>query len=596
MSRVKNRVAFGLSLAIVFVFFSGIFGRSLARGAEYFVSSSRGDDSASGTSPETAWRTLLRVSTSPELQGGDVVRFRCGDVWREGLAPRSGSEGRPIIYTSYGEGAKPSFWQSVSANRESDWVPVGENLWATRPTRVTTLRSAPNFFVGEWGLYAEGGAKARKTETDGTISVEIEQGGSAGSRVQLMKSPFSIRNGARYRLSFDASGKDVSGVVVSLMMQNSPWSSYGATTGEIKCSSEPTRQSLIFTSTQDAEDARLTFYLGTLPSGARLTLSNFEAEEVEVDALDLAPDVGNVVLDGGKAAFKKWTAEELTGPDEFFYERGEGRVWYYSKENPATRFDSIECARMRHVVNLSGVHDAIFDGLDIRNGGAHGFGGSGNARITIRNCDVSWIGGGDQYLQGGSGRRVRYGNGIEFWSSARDHVVENCRIWEVYDAALTNQGSGENQEVNITYRGNTIWNCEYSFEYWNRDATSITENIEFVDNVCMNAGYGWGHVQRPDKNGRCLMFYSNTAQTRGFVLKGNVFANATESLVRYDAEWTPEAPKMTENVYWQEDATVPYQTWLKKKYFKDDFKTFQSETGQEQGGRVERRSVEIPQL
>ncbi len=112
----------------------------------------------------------------------------------------------------------------------------------------------------------------------------------------------------------------------------------------------------------------------------------------------------------------------------------------------------------------------------------------------------------------------------------------------------------------------------------------------------MNAGYGWGHVQRPDKNGRCLMFYSNTAQTRGFVLKGNVFANATESLVRYDAEWTPEAPKMTENVYWQEDATVPYQTWLKKKYFKDDFKTFQSETGQEQGGRVERRSVEIPQL
>ena len=225
---------------------------------------------------------------------------------------------------------------------------------------------------------------------------------------------------------------------------------------------------------------------------------------------------------------------------------------------------------MRHVINHSNVHDVVFDGLDIRYGAAHGFGGTNSRNMIIRNCDVCWIGGGDQYGEGGTGRRVRFGNGIEFWSAAENNVVENCRLWEIYDAALTNQGSGENVERDIVYRNNLIWNCEYSFEYWNRDEKSKTENVSFVDNVCLQAGYGWGHVQRPDKNGRCLMFYSNTAQTKNFVVKGNVFANATESLVRSDIEWKPEQPQLLENVYWQDNKDLPFFMWLKEKYFEKD--------------------------
>ena len=153
---------------------------------------------------------------------------------------------------------------------------------------------------------------------------------------------------------------------------------------------------------------------------------------------------------------------------------------------------------------------------------------------------------------------MRFGNGIEFWSNAHDHLVENCRIWEVYDAALTNQGSGENAQINITYRNNLLWNCEYSFEYWNRDEKSRTENIVFTDNICLRAGYGWGHEQRPDKNGRCLMFYSNTAQTKNFVVRGNVFADATDSLVRSDIDWVPEQPEIDQNQYWQSNSDLPY--------------------------------------
>ena len=87
--------------------------------------------------------------------------------------------------------------------------------------------------------------------------------------------------------------------------------------------------------------------------------------------------------------------------------------------------------------------------------------------LVIRDCDVSWIGGGHQTTLP-DGTPVRFGNGIEFWENAHDILVEGCRIWEIYDAALTNQGSRDNAKLNITYRDNVIWNSEYSFEFWNR--------------------------------------------------------------------------------------------------------------------------------
>ena len=113
----------------------------------------------------------------------------------------------------------------------------------------------------------------------------------------------------------------------------------------------------------------------------------------------------------------------------------------------------------------------------------------------IRDCDVAWIGGGHQFT-GPDGKPIRFGNGIEFWENAYDNLVEGCRIWEIYDAALTNQGSQNNSQINITYRDNVIWNSEYSFEYWNRGPESTTRNIRFEHNTCVNAGLGWGHAQR----------------------------------------------------------------------------------------------------
>jgi hypothetical protein len=175
------------------------------------------------------------------------------------------------------------------------------------------------------------------------------------------------------------------------------------------------------------------------------------------------------------------------------------------------------------------------------------------------------------------GHPVRFGNGVEFWSGACDCLVEDCRLWEIYDAALTNQGDGANVQENITYRRNVIWNSEYSFEFWNRGPASRACNILFEHNTCVDAGLGWGHNQRPDPNGRHLMFYDNSAATTNVVIRGNIFHRATDSLFRlHGRDWTA-ALVMDRNCWFQPRG--PVWLWGQRTISSDDFAAFATERG-----------------
>ncbi len=158
---------------------------------------------------------------------------------------------------------------------------------------------------------------------------------------------------------------------------------------------------------------------------------------------------------------------------------------------------------------------------------------------------------------------MRFGNAIEFWGAAHDNLVEGCRIWEVYDAALTNQGHGpDSKQINITYRNNVICNSEYSFEYWNNPETAVTQNIRFLNNTCVRAGRGWAHAQRPDPNGSHLMFYTNTAATSGIEVKYNIFYDHTDWGSRYSSGWQV-LPDMDYNLWFSETGVMAY--WFRKK-------------------------------
>ncbi|MGN1064591.1 MAG: hypothetical protein ACI4QC_04200, partial [Thermoguttaceae bacterium] len=313
---------------------------AVATATDYYVDSASGDDKASGKSPETAWKTLDRVSEAKELAPGDAVKFKSGSIWRGGLKPRSGEPNKPIVYTSYGTGAKPSFWRSVALDVEAAWVRAGENLWATRTTEVRKVGPADGFLSDKgWSLHQEGGAKVQYEAKD---SRYVFVGGNFGTKpnnVQWMNSPFPIEKGRCYRLSADVKSTKPVDILPSLMMAGSPWSSYGDVAyGAIHGEPQGTRQSVVFRSRVDAKDARVTFYMGGLPEDTTVEISNISVDEVAIDAFDFGPDVGNIILDGKKAAFKRWTREDLKSQDDFWFDRKDGRVFFYSKENPAKTY------------------------------------------------------------------------------------------------------------------------------------------------------------------------------------------------------------------------------------------------------------------
>ena len=253
-----------------------------------------------------------------------------------------------------------------------------------------------------------------------------------------------------------------------------------------------------------------------------------------------ANELGNVIFDHGDSGcgYKVDRPDQLGRKDlRFCWVRDEQAVYMVSRRNPARRFSSIELAAKQHIIDETDCHDIVYDGLWLRYGAAHGIGGSGVQNITIVNCDVCWIGGSTLYIDEG-GRGVRYGNGIEFWSAAQDILIENCRVWECWDAGITNQSNIDGVlQKNIIMRNNEIWNCEYSYEYWQQGEGARTENIVFENNVCRDAGYGWGHKRRWNPNAGHLMFYDTTAETKDFIIRGNRFERSKNCGIRLFNAW-----------------------------------------------------------
>jgi hypothetical protein len=345
---------------------------------------------------------------------------------------------------------------------------------------------------------------------------------------------------------------------MSIRMGRSPWTGF-AKSDAVGRSVGPEWEvfEVVFRVSNSSEAGRLHLCLGgILPEGA---VFEFQPQSLHAAAANVADplsvDVGNVIFDHGKACgWKKWSVDALEKPYDYYYDGSSWRVFLCCPANPATLHESIELAMKRHVVDQGGAHHVVYDGLAVKYGAAHGFGGGGTHHLVIRSCDLAYIGGAHQYTR--NGHPVRYGNAIEFWGAAHDNLVEGCRIREVYDAAVTNQGrSPSSKQVNITYRNNLILNAEYSFEYWNHPETALTRNIRFVNNTCINVGTVWSHAQRPYQNGSHLMFYSNTAATSGIEVKYNVFSGVTEWGSRYDRGWEP-LPEVDYNLWYSEDGVM----------------------------------------
>jgi hypothetical protein len=559
--------------------------------ATFHVDGETGDDAAAGTAESAAWRTLEKVNAA-ELIPGDRVLFRRGGLWRGQLVPQSGSNGAPIVYGAYGSGAKPILQGSMSRSRPGDWIETAPGVWATRKSEPQILQQVADLAGSPWSIHQEGGAKVKLTREQedgrGFVRIACTAAGKAGNHIQLWgpaltnaPATFVLRIRARSTIPFPL------GRVAAILNRPPYTTAFASATGrkEIVAAWQTIDIPVIEIKKLDAPP-HLHINLGdTLPAGAVLDLDPVGLWAAHIDTEAALPrDVGIVILDhGAKWGVKKWALADVRAPLDYWYDEDGKRVFLACDANPATRFASVELALTRHIVNQGGCHDVVYDGLAVRYGAAHGFGGGSTARIVIRNCDVCWIGGGLQYWKkrdNGTTYPVRFGNGIEFWGDCDNNLVERNRLWQIYDAALTNQGR-DDDETNITYRDNVIWQAEYSFEYWNAKRTA---NILFEHNTCVDAGFCWSHDQRPNPNGAHLMFYRNPAATTNFVIRNNIFARSTEVCTRMENDWRVGLT-MRNNLYHQPEK--PFLRWLSTNHFAAaDFARYRAELGLDQGSLV----------
>jgi hypothetical protein len=274
-------------------------------------------------------------------------------------------------------------------------------------------------------------------------------------------------------------------------------------------------------------------------------------------------DVGNLLLFSEKEAtvqsepdqtgWKMWAISDVKKTGDFHFDRYTKLLTVFCAVGPphACWPGGVEAALDLTQVNMNGASHVVVDGLALRYGAAHGINGGNVKNIVVRNCDISWIGGGVlSYDFRSTGKPVRFGNGIQWWNGAKDVEVYNNRLWQIYDTPLTNQGevctsNGGSAEGcamrNISYHHNLATNSGMAcVEIWYADKGATMDNIRFENNLCGNIGNGgWSAAQRADPAGRSVCFYHNLAKSTFISIRNNLIYQSVgfEAMIYLSDPW-----------------------------------------------------------
>ncbi len=409
-------------------------------GKVYYVSSSTGDDSNDGLSPEKAWKTVNKVSRMQStLKSGDAVLFKRGDIWREDYLV---TQTAGVTYSAYGEGAKPELNGSpVYEAKASDWslLEGTSNIWVYHED-IIDVGVIVFDRKGDKPIWAS-------KESASCIDGKFFKYGTDYTE------PFDLIKGLDYDLEF---------------FNDIPTNDFRTVKGKMY----------------------------------------------------LRCDAGN----------------------------------------PGEVFDTIELAMNQHIIT-AGPHNLTFDNLSILMGGAHGISCGTTKGLTVTNCEIGWIGGGVQYYGKGSGI-VRFGNGVEIYGGVDGYLIDNCYVYQCYDAGVTHQISeGSEEDIrmdNITYSNNVIEDCIYSIEHFLVEAESGTrlregKNLLIEGNILRRAGYGFG-ISRPNGNpathiqGRSG---TNKYAPGTYIVRNNIFDRGTYSLTTTNAADKQYLPKFEGNTFVQ---------------------------------------------
>ena len=250
-------------------------------------------------------------------------------------------------------------------------------------------------------------------------------------------------------------------------------------------------------------------------------------------------------------------------------ERSYGELYLRcEKGNPGKVFSSIEAPVRRSMFCVGSNENVTVDNVCIKYVGLHGIAAGGVCvkGLTVTNCEIGWIGGTIQhylgtdpnYPEGGRGTVTRFGNGIEIYGGCESYRVENCYVYQCYDAGITHQVTtwGNTRLMNnVIYRDNLVEYCVYGIEYFlemnNGDNQSLMSSIEMCGNFIRHSGYGWGQQRHNKHTPAAIKGWSYENRATDYSVHNNVFDRAAYRMLHLVARKDEYCPKMYENTYVQ---------------------------------------------
>ncbi len=236
--------------------------------------------------------------------------------------------------------------------------------------------------------------------------------------------------------------------------------------------------------------------------------------------------------------------------------------------NPGEVFSSIEALTKRRLFYNRDTPNVTIDNLCLKYTGAHAISAGGRlvTGLHVTNCEIGWVGGTIQHYWGTdpnypAGRRgtvTRYGNGVEIYGGCEDYLVQNCYIYQMYDAGITHQISTGGKKftlTNIVYRNNLVEHCVYSIEYFlekNQDDTeSYIQGCEIAGNILRYSGYGWGQQRHNTDTPAHVKGWSYENTASEFSIHDNIFDRAAYRMLHLVAKKPKSCPVMYRNTYIQ---------------------------------------------
>ena len=304
-------------------------------------------------------------------------------------------------------------------------------------------------------------------------------------------------------------------------------------------------------------------------------------------------DVGNIVFDGGRMyAYKDIPSANSDGG--FMMRGDETKPYVYTDEldfdlnffhdassslkngkidlnlatgalylrcdagNPGDVFESIEFSPRGNALAIGGAGVTV-DNICVMYTGSHGIGSGTTSNLTVTNCEFGWIGGSVQHYNNTQNRATRFGNGVEIYGGCDGYLIENCYVYQCYDAGITHQlDSNGNSSVgstrmdNVTYRNNLITDCVYSIEYFFNEAIGLIregENILFENNILRRCGYGFGSTRPNGYAQRHIRSNPYGNPFRNYVIRNNIIDRSVQDLFRIQFSSYDFAPIMEDNIY-----------------------------------------------